>query len=358
MWQAGWQSCAALTLADAVMQTADALGLPTHDGPGVCVVVRASSSQRHQLAGTMLSLGAAAYPGLKVFVINTDPEPEPFNTFFRSARTAARGQTKGLGVEFYQLDLPFTQHDVAHLTKGVNDFGYMLTDIAAAQLLSPPYQSQCEYLMFTNGDNLYNRRWIEASMPGMKEGYDVITWPFVSHHRFRVDDEIQTDVVIQAEPPDGQTPDLGASLINADALRRVGSLDFTRSWKINATSPIVRPVVGARDDGASGGVGVVDKKYSQIKDTKGIEKVVFGEKRLFLLAFDDKVGTEANLEALRKKVPIGGDLPFRLGSGIDVHESFFPRNAMYNADMDMYLRLFHLPEARIKVLKRILFIHQ
>lgn len=43
--------------------------------------------------------------------------------------------------------------------------------------------SSCEWLMFTNGDNMYNAAWFKTVTPlALSDKYDVIGWDFITHH--------------------------------------------------------------------------------------------------------------------------------------------------------------------------------
>lgn len=63
------------------------------------------------------------------------------------------------------------------------DYGYSYTDAAIDYLLSQRYVSNSDYIMFTNGDNLYADQFASTQLlPYMKDGIDILGFDFISRY--------------------------------------------------------------------------------------------------------------------------------------------------------------------------------
>jgi hypothetical protein len=96
-------------------------------------------------------------------------------------------------------------------------YGYDATDFMLNEMLSQPY---CEWIMFTNGDNFYNKAWFSTVVPATyspKNAVKIIGWDFVTHHLR--DGQSNSVVRVKIER---KFVDLGSVMIRALAFR-IGS---------------------------------------------------------------------------------------------------------------------------------------
>lgn len=93
-----------------------------------------------------------------------------------------------------------------------NTYGYEATNYALQQLDG----QHCDYYLFTNADNLYGRHFLEIGLPGMKEGYDLLGFNFVSKYPHW---NITAHSVIQKLDFKYMHIDLGAALVSAQAIQ-------------------------------------------------------------------------------------------------------------------------------------------
>ena len=90
-------------------------------------------------------------------------------------------------------------------------FAYDITESVRQHLLN---HGSCDYIMFTNGDNVYSDKLVGTVLPEMRRKTDIIGFDFRTHHR---DGDI-----VRICPRRGEL-DVGAVMYRADALRRAGT---------------------------------------------------------------------------------------------------------------------------------------
>lgn len=111
-----------------------------------------------------------------------------------------------------------------------NDYGYSYTDAAIAYLLNKSYP--CDYLMFTNGDNLYSGGFIDGYIgKDMHESIDIIGFNFISHYQMQAptyeagNSNDGTMIMLNSNFKRGEI-DLGAFVIRLELLNANHELRF------------------------------------------------------------------------------------------------------------------------------------
>lgn len=162
----------------------------------VAVIVRTHPGQVTSLPITLgsLSLACRAVQGkvsLQVVLMNTDSQHWQELTYMHQAIQTSVQWLKDCprsSMEVMQFtETPwegaygydYTQHALEHLLYGCRLVGNRCTPPDAA---SQRMSRQPDYLMFTNGDNLFNVATFKAVVPHMEKQIDVIAFHFVSHH--------------------------------------------------------------------------------------------------------------------------------------------------------------------------------
>eukprot|EP00981_Chlorochromonas_danica_P008081 scaffold1962_cov180-Ochromonas_danica.AAC.16 len=114
---------------------------------------------------------------------------------------------------------PEDREPVTHTTGGRTRKRRLLR--RSMNLASHP--SPCEWIMFTNGDNMYNAAWFDKVAPGMvNDQIDMIGWDFITHH-LRGDRNKSPNVPITMDLRRGHV-DLASVMVRADLYRKTGTL--------------------------------------------------------------------------------------------------------------------------------------
>ncbi|KAI5478746.1 cytochrome P450 [Pseudohyphozyma bogoriensis] len=182
----------------------------------LCVVARTYGSQLHYLPIFLLSLWNAGLADVRVFLLNTD-------TSMATADLRAGSDLVNMlvGREDYA-----TFWDWDANTEG--DYGYALSDRALEHFYAHP-ELGCEYLLFTNGDNLYPQNFGRLLKPGFDGKMDLLGFDFITHHQ-RVPSKSSYDghKLTVVEPGTAlplrhefkiSSIDLGAAIFRMDTLR-------------------------------------------------------------------------------------------------------------------------------------------
>lgn len=125
---------------------------------------------------------------LKIFIIDTETTTPNFRTFLTTMIDNAN-------TDMQRRIVFFASEKHAPTREKKNPFyGYDSTDFIVSHMLHI-YQnsmssrhylhmpSTCDWLMLTNGDNMYNSAWFDAIAPYIsKPAYDLVGWDFISHH--------------------------------------------------------------------------------------------------------------------------------------------------------------------------------
>lgn len=147
--------------------------LRNSSSPSLCVLTRIYDRQIDYFPVFALSLRFNALNNLRLYVINTDSR----TNLFHLRRT----------INFINI-LVQDMNYVTFLDLGpipeVNQFGYGVTDQALRYIYEQQTSdtSKCDYIMFTNADNLYTKNFGVQVLPHMENKFDIIAWSFVSHH--------------------------------------------------------------------------------------------------------------------------------------------------------------------------------
>lgn len=158
---------------------------PNSGRPCVCVGVRTIESHtasieilvRSMLTDHMRAVAQGEAPppvGMHVFIMDTEDKSPDFAAKLVDIVVRLNNEVKDDVVHVVRdNDAPKRQHP--------NPFyGYDSTDQLLRLMLGLP---QCKWIMFTNGDNMYNGAWFESIQPSLiNPAVDVIGWDFVTHH--------------------------------------------------------------------------------------------------------------------------------------------------------------------------------
>ena len=138
-----------------------------------CVLTRVYGPKIGYFPLFALSLYHSGLKNIRIYVVNTDNRTDMQLLRKRISYVNELVSRSNFTV---LLDLPMVLQ--------ATDYGYGMTDRALAHLYDQhlKYLSPCQYLMVTNGDNLYSSNFGAKLQPHMKANKDLIAWGFVSHH--------------------------------------------------------------------------------------------------------------------------------------------------------------------------------
>ncbi len=163
------------------------------DDPHLCILV--STYERHsaKLVPLLTSFFLTEYPHMKAILLDTDRNIDSMCCLKDMAKVV-----NGIFEKEYVVTANITQRDVLktytkEVTGVVSDYGYILTDIIIHDILkkrelakeSNDTKPECDFLLITNGDNLYGPNIIPMLLYYMKKGYDLMGFDFVSHYPIR-----------------------------------------------------------------------------------------------------------------------------------------------------------------------------
>lgn len=141
--------------------------------PNFCVLVRVYGKQLSYFPLFALSLRLSGFNNIKIFAVNTDDHTD----IVRLRKTVKFINDFVSETDFVKLldlgPIPF-----------MNQYGYGVTD-QGLQYLYEQYERNstiCQYLLVTNGDNLYTKNFGKHVLRHMFNKVDIISWAFVSHH--------------------------------------------------------------------------------------------------------------------------------------------------------------------------------
>jgi len=143
-------------------------------GPRLCVLIRAVPSQTIEALLWSLFAPPAAAHGLRAFVINTDPAQQGSGELRARTEAFSRRKFRSTGQQVSFLPLAARSFDKSL-------YAYDATD-EALDVMSRHAGAGCDYLLVTNGDNLYSAYLLDAIAPLMARRAPLIAWDFVSHH--------------------------------------------------------------------------------------------------------------------------------------------------------------------------------
>ncbi|CAF3480343.1 unnamed protein product [Rotaria socialis] len=144
-----------------------------HSEPNaLCVLVRIYGPQVPYLTAFALGFLHNSFDYLRMYVINTHPSTDN-QLLSRTIDAINRIALRANYITLLNLGKPLD-----------NDYGYTLTDHALTYLYNQyeRYPSMCQYIIITNGDNLYSRHLGSKILPLMKAKKDIIAWDFVTRY--------------------------------------------------------------------------------------------------------------------------------------------------------------------------------
>ncbi len=162
---------------------------PDRTVPTLCVVTRIYYAQIPYFPVFALALYHTNFHNIRIYLVNTDNRTDDLPQLNRTIQFINQ---LVLRTDFVIL------LDLGKLPSQT-DFGYGMTDRALTYLYQQHTNSSsmCQYVTFTNADNLYSRNFVKKILPHMKAGKDIIGWDFVSHYHWpryqqHIDPKIKT----------------------------------------------------------------------------------------------------------------------------------------------------------------------
>ena len=147
--------------------------IPNVTLPTLCVVARTYWAQLSYLPVFALSLYYSGQRNIQIYVVNTDNR-----TDIQQLQQVVQLVNNFVSEKDFVIYLALGE------PPGRRDYGYGMTDRALAYLYEQHTESSstCDYVTFTNADNLYSRSFMTKILRHMKDGKDLIAWGFVSRY--------------------------------------------------------------------------------------------------------------------------------------------------------------------------------
>lgn len=200
-----------------------------HGHQPLCVVARIYPAQYSYISTFLLSILANSIPP-QVFFVVTDNDrnwtvPQRHIDFVNEL----------VGFKASEI-LPIYSSDAEYISSDYSTtYGYAYTDAAINYLVERNSNNyQCEYILFTNGDNLYRKEFIDDYLDEeMKKRTDLIGFNFISHHRrfpVNVAENVKDDGMNHEFSVSFQATfmDLGACFFKFDLFQRNDELRFVK----------------------------------------------------------------------------------------------------------------------------------
>ncbi len=162
----------------------------TPDDPHLCILVSTYKRHSAKLIPLLTSFFVTEYPHIKAILLDTDGSVDSMPCLKDVAKVV-----NGIFEKEYVVTANITQRDVLkkytqEVTGVVSDYGYILTDLIIHDILkkrelakeSNDTKPECDFLLTTNGDNLYGPDIVPALLYYMKKGYDMTGFDFISHY--------------------------------------------------------------------------------------------------------------------------------------------------------------------------------
>ncbi|CAM4846844.1 unnamed protein product, partial [Rotaria magnacalcarata] len=155
----------------------------------VCVLVRVNRWHISYLPVLALAVFHAGIENITMYAVNIDKHVDN-RELFRIIGVINKVVNKASYISYLEVGSPIE-----------NDYGFTLTDRALTFLYDrhEQYPSMCEYVILTNGDNLYSRNLGRGILPHMHAKRDVIAWDFVSRNVHSL--PIRTNKIRKSENP-------------------------------------------------------------------------------------------------------------------------------------------------------------
>ena len=145
-------------------------------GTKLCVIARTFSQNYDHIATFLMSLSQNYVARPFVYMLRTDD-----TSSFSDLKVIIDKVNDFLGYEIARV-LPDLSKEARKISKMyLRDYGYSFTDAAIDFIIEN--STDCDYMMFTNGDNIYVSGFIDNYVYyDMVENVDVIAFDFVSHY--------------------------------------------------------------------------------------------------------------------------------------------------------------------------------
>ena len=144
-----------------------------HASARLCVLIRATPAQPIEALLWSLYSQPRAAADVCAYVINTDAQQQGGNELHVRTNAFSRRRFRAVDQEVSYLPLGGSAYNKTL-------YAYDATDEALDAIVAAG--AQCDYLLVTNGDNLYSAYLLDAIMPLMDKRAPLIAWDFVSHH--------------------------------------------------------------------------------------------------------------------------------------------------------------------------------
>ena len=120
--------------------------------------------------------------GLQIYIANTEIPDTDYLLFLRDLVHQANENMffKSQADQNCHVRLLYDMYAPFHRVNNAL-YGYDSTDMMLKEMLREPH---CEWILFSNGDNFYNRAWFStvSSIAASNEQTKIIGWNFITHH--------------------------------------------------------------------------------------------------------------------------------------------------------------------------------
>jgi len=138
----------------------------------------------------------------------------------------------------------------------MKDFGFIISDLVLEQVLKEP--SGCDYIMFTNADNLYTEKFLPLTLSAFVAGVDAVAVHFLSRYNFTMDTVIFMNKMgcgpkrtgeLQTFSPQFSTQciDLGAVVFTKDIIKKTNERFILNDLRYKNQSEYAHLVHAYRD---------------------------------------------------------------------------------------------------------------
>ncbi len=203
----------------------------------VCIGVRAYSSQGKWievlLRGLLTQHSQSPlhnYIPIRIFIIDTEYSSSEFQSQMKLLITQFNTEYSSKYSRVYFVIDKLTPPR----SRGKNQFfGYDSTDflLSALQNSISEGKLRCDWLMFTNGDNMYNSAWLNSIGPSLISSspkLNAIAWDFVTHHSRGGDKQQYVRVALKRQYIDLGSIIIRTELYNTLNLRYLPESIFTK----------------------------------------------------------------------------------------------------------------------------------
>lgn len=140
---------------------------------------------------------------LDIYIINTDDFLDaPNDSFFRFIDRVTEEMDVAFDVRvLYAYDSLLDDMHIRDNSDGENRlYGYDYTDLLLEYLHKKSQSMSYDWILVTNGDNMYNSHWLETIAPLLSSPQlQLVAWDFISHHPRPVDKNLSDNSLILAE---------------------------------------------------------------------------------------------------------------------------------------------------------------